>query len=263
MESAILERPGIQNHPAQSAAGEPGEDASAAVESVCERGLRLLAELLAREEFIPEPSIESLRKYFPPLCGVLPGGLLPEHADDWWDRIEYYRGLILQLGCSHRAPRALLNAVRMWERHECTGAREMSVPHAPWYSQAVAEWTCIRDAHRARRPKGKPKSPPSPRPSSPRARPDDELCALWSPPDPKAAHCGLAMAADHLEQRLADPAYAQRYFDCIGNPVVVAMQFDAWMDNPTGAPHGHPDLEALTHGTDLGPVAAQGRTDAG
>jgi len=215
MESAILERPGTHSHPAQSAAGEPGEDASAAVEKVYACGLRLLAEILAREALLPEPTVESLRKYFPPLRGVLPPGLPPEHADDWRDRIEYYRGLILQLGCSHRPPRSLLNAVRMWERGECGRAAGLSVPRSQWRQKALAEWMQIRDASRARRPKGKPKSS-SPEPPLLRAQ-DHSTAGLWAPPDPELTNEGLAAEPEYVFERLQnDPAYAQRYMQIIG-----------------------------------------------
>jgi hypothetical protein len=156
-------------------------------ESVYDRGLRLLAELLAREAFIPEPTVASLQKYFPPLCGVLPPGLSKE---EWGDRLEYYRDLVTQFGRSGVPPRPLLNAVKMWEWHECRRAKKMPVPRAAWYQEAIAEWERIRDASR----EGRPTRPPKP-PAAARSTPAVRSTPTSSPTPPRD------QAADAIEER--------------------------------------------------------------
>jgi len=184
-----------------------------------QRGLRLLAELLSREAFVPEPSRESLSKYFPVLCGVLPDGLAAEHRAGWRNRIEHSRGLVTHFGRSGVAPPALLFAVRWWEHQECGRAKNMPVPLAPWRQGSRAERERIRDASRARLPK---RSRPTRLPAPPRCPATGEFEKLWALPDP--ALSGFAAAPEHLQQRLQDdPAYAQRYGELIGEPDAPAV----------------------------------------
>jgi hypothetical protein len=176
--------------------------------------LWLLARLLAHEAFIPEPTVASLRKYFPVLAAALPKGL----PEDWEDRLKYYSDLVTQFGRSGAAPRSLRNVVKMWERHECGRAKDMSVPLTPWYQEAVAEWEQLRAAHRERHVR-QPKDPPMPQQQPPPpVKSTGELAPLWAAPDPALAEMGLAVDPERLQARLSDLVYAKRYLECIGEP---------------------------------------------
>jgi len=48
----------------------------------------------------------------------------------------------------------------------------------------------------------------------------EELARLWSAPDPELTNHGFAVEPEYLQQRLQDPAYAQRYPERLGGPPV-------------------------------------------
>jgi hypothetical protein len=142
-------------------------------ESVYDRGLRLLAELLAREAFIPEPTVASLRKYFPPLTGALPGDMGEDKAAEWRDLLPYYRGLVEQHGRTGEVSPGLVRAVKVWEHLETRKAsteewdnarKALGLPkHARWYQEAVAEWEWIQAESRGQPQKDRLSLPPDPK----------------------------------------------------------------------------------------------------
>jgi len=203
-----------------------------AAESTYGRGKRMLAELLALEGFIPEPTADSLRRYFPVLAGELPLGL-PD--GEWGHRLEGYCDLITQYGRSGVVPRSLVTAMLMWESRECVRARKIPAPPARWYQEAIAEWKRIRDASReaqVRSVRHVRRQTPAVRttPASPaRDQAAGEALAhsviprLWSPPDPALTNHGLAVESEYLQERLRDPVYQQRYLERIGEPEPISM----------------------------------------
>jgi len=173
------------------------------------RGLTLLAELLSRESFIPEPTVASLQRYFPPLCGVQPPWLSDE---DWEDRLEYYRDLVVQFGYAGTAPPKLLKAVRRWEDKECGRAQDgkpMPVPLAPWRQKASAEWKRIRDASR----KGGPMPPPA-LPPAVRSTP-----APSSTPPSGQTTSVIEERQKKVEEHLRSHPELQRAFDVVNAPL--------------------------------------------
>jgi hypothetical protein len=85
-----------------------------------EHGVYLLMNLLHRHWFIPEPTIESLCKYF------------PIDRPRWQELIEEY-------GRERRAPRQLLRRVKFWEHIECERAKPLGTASRANLARRAAE----------------------------------------------------------------------------------------------------------------------------